>query len=261
MIGATIGVPFLTFTEEKIYVESDREGNRIPLFNSLDYRQELNTTGVGINLKVGFIYRVNQMLRLGGAVHTPTRFGLDDSFRSSLNYDFTTDDGQTSDITAESPDGLFEYRLVTPWRVMGNVGVIIGKRGFISGEIEWVDYGSASFNYSEFGDLEREVNREIENTLTQAINLRLGGEVVLDIFQLRAGFQVLNSPLADDDTVNYAYSLGAGLRQRSFFLDIAYRRSILEETYVPYTVDQAPIQYVDNDVTNGNFMLTLGFKF
>lgn len=261
MIGATIGVPFLTFTEEKIYVESDREGNRIPLFNSLDYRQDLNTTGVGINLKLGFIYRVNQMLRLGGAVHTPTRFGLDDSFSSSLNYDYTTDEGETSDITAESPDGLFDYRLVTPWRLMGNVGIIIGKKGFLSGEIEWVDYGSASFNYGQFGDSEREVNREIENTLTQAINLKLGGELVLDIFQLRAGFQILNSPLENDETVNYAYSLGAGLRQRSFFLDIAYRRSLLEETYVPYTVDQAPIQYVDNDITYGNFLLTLGFKF
>ena len=144
---------------------------------------------------------------------------------------------------------------------MGNVGIIIGKKGFLSGEIEWVDYGSASFNYGQFGDSEREVNREIENTLTQAINLKLGGELVLDIFQLRAGFQILNSPLENDETVNYAYSLGAGLRQRSFFLDIAYRRSLLEETYVPYTVDQAPIQYVDNDITYGNFLLTLGFKF
>lgn len=261
MIGVTLGIPFLSFTEEKIYTEDDRELENVPLFNYLTYIQNLNTTGAGINLKLGVIYRINQMIRLGAAVHTPTRFGLDDSFTSDLTYSYTTQTGETSEITAESPDGLFEYRLRTPWRFIGSAGIIVGKNGFISGEVEWVNYQNASFDFGEFAASERETNQEIDNLLTQTLNIRLGGELVLDIFRLRAGFQVLNSPLANDDTTNYGYTFGAGLRQRKFFMDFAYQGTTFEESYLPYLVDQAPLQYVDNDVRNGKFMLTVGFRF
>ena len=124
-----------------------------------------------------------------------------------------------------------------------------------------LELGFSSFDFGEFAASERETNQEIDNLLTQTLNIRLGGELVLDIFRLRAGFQVLNSPLANDDTTNYGYTFGAGLRQRKFFMDFAYQGTTFEESYLPYLVDQAPLQYVDNDVRNGKFMLTVGFRF
>ena len=263
MIGATLGIPFVSFTEEKIYEEEDMgEGTDgdIPVFNFLNFRQNLNTTGAGVNFKLGLIYRLNQMVRLGVAFHTPTLYWLDDSFDAALTYSYTDGNGEST-LSADSPDGLFEYRLRTPWRFIGSAGVVVGRRGFITGEIEWVDYRNASFDFGEFGQSEQETNQEINDLLTQTLNVRIGGELVLDIFQLRGGFQILNSPLEADDTVNFAYSFGAGFRQSSFYMDFAYVRTLFEETYVPYVVDQAPIQYVDNNVSNNRFMLTVGFRF
>ena len=77
MVGATVGVPFINYEEQKIYEEEELEGaDAVPFFNSLNFQEDISTSGVGINLKLGMIYRINQMFRLGAAVHTPTAFSL-----------------------------------------------------------------------------------------------------------------------------------------------------------------------------------------
>jgi hypothetical protein len=262
-IGATIGVPFVTYTAERIYQEEDAgEGpdGDIPFFDELTYRYDLTTTGVGLNLKLGFIYRLNQMVRFGLAAHTPSIFWLDDSFRAEMEYQFT-EENITNVGEEQSPDGLFEYQLRTPWRLIGSTGFVLGKRGFITGEFEWVDYGNLQFDLDEFADTQREVNRAINEDLGSAFNVRLGGEFAIERFRLRGGFGLMQSPLEDDDTINYSYSFGAGLRERSFYLDFAYRINQINETYIPYETAEAAVQLVDNDVQNDQFLLTLGFRF
>lgn len=73
LLGLTVGVPFVRYEEDKTYREEDQgtgpDGD-VPLFDDLEYTEELNTTGAGINLKLGMIYRVNQAMRLGLAVHS-----------------------------------------------------------------------------------------------------------------------------------------------------------------------------------------------
>ncbi|NUO01616.1 MAG: hypothetical protein HUU01_13500 [Saprospiraceae bacterium] len=263
MLGVTIGVPFLNYTADKTYKESDKgedQGGNVPFFDDLEFTESLTTTGIGINLKAGLIYRPIQAVRLGVAFHTPTAFGLDDTYRNTMNYFYTDSDGSKSG-SAESPDGLFDYKFRSPWRIIGGLGIVVGKSGFLSGEIEWADYTGAQFGYADFPDDEREVNNDIVNQLQAAANIRLGGEFVYDIFRLRAGFGLHQSPLQGDDTVNESISAGFGIREKSFFLDLGYRHYLVEETYTPYLTSEAPMQFVNNDVTNGRFLLSLGFRF
>lgn len=263
LMGVTIGVPFLNYSMDKVYKESD-EGDgtdgSIPFFDGLEFIESLNTTGIGINLKAGLIYRPIQAVRLGLAVHTPTAYGLNDTYRNSMSY-FYTDNGGSKSGDAESPDGLFEYKFRSPWRIIGGLGVVVGKAGFLSGEVEWADYTGAQFGYSGFQDAEREVNNDIVNQLQAAANIRLGGELAFEIFRLRAGFGLHQSPIQGDDTVNESISAGFGIREKSFFLDLGYRHYLIEETYTPYLTSEAPLQFVNNDVTNGRFLLSLGFRF
>lgn len=264
LIGMTVGVPFLHYREEKVYTEEDPntvgEGN-VPFFQNLEYDESLTTTGTGINLKLGMAFRITQAVRMGVAFHTPTVFRLEDSYNTSMYYNYT-DGGANYQGSAESPDGLFNYKLRTPWRLIGSLGGIIGKAGFLSGEIEWVDYTNAQFRFDGYDTEERDANQNIVKTLNSALNLRVGGEVVYDIFRFRGGFGLHQSPLAGDDTVNNSYSLGIGIRQESFFIDFAYRHYTFKETYVPYLLnDSGSQQFIDRDVLTNRFLMTFGFRF
>ncbi|GJM31710.1 MAG: hemin receptor [Saprospiraceae bacterium] len=259
LLGMSVGVPFVNFNEEKTYQESDPD-DMVPAFDDLEYIEDLTTTGVGINLKLGLLVRVNQMIRLGAAVHTPTAYNLNDNYTSEMTYNYT-DNNVAYQGSATSPDGSFEYKLRTPWRVFGNAGVIFGKSGFLSGEIEYVNYQNAELRFTDFRDSEREANQLIAKNLKSAINVKVGGELVYDIFRFRAGLGMQQSALTGDDTFNPNFSLGLGIREQSLFVDFAYRFSSVKETYVPYRTSEAPMQFVDNDINKSYIAVTLGFKF
>lgn len=264
MIGATLGVPFVTFREEKVYIEEDRgttdDGN-VPFFEELEYSEELNTNGAGINLKLGFVYRAHQSLRLGLAVHTPTAYSLQDDFRTTLRYTYT-DSGIIQGGTFSSPDGLFEYKLRTPWRFIGSAGYIYRKLGFLSADIEYIDFTNNEFRYDGFEDSERSANQGIDERLSNAIKVRLGGEVAYEIFRFRAGVNLLQSPIEGDDTINTVFSGGVGIRERGVYFDIAYQLRNIESSYTPYLVsDDFETQDVLRDQQTRQLVFTLGFRF
>jgi len=266
MIGATLGLPFLSFQQNKTYQETD-PNNTVEFFDNLEYREDLSTTGVGINLKLGMIYRFSQMARFGLAVHTPTAFNLEDTFNTSFDYAYTDDDGSFSN-TADSPDGLFDYKYNTPWRFIGSAGFLFGKNGFVSADIEWVDYGNANFNLTSDSDnpedaaFEEELNGQVENQFQSALNVRAGGELALSVFRLRGGVGLSGTPetLNEEDFI-YNFSFGAGLRLQSFFLDAAYTFRQADNTYVPYFTTDAPQQAVSTTTYDNRFLMTFGFKF
>ncbi len=264
LFGATIGFPIVNFNEDKLYEESDPD-DVVPLFDDLQFREELTTTGWGINAKAGVIIRPVQMLRLGAAVHTPTAYRLSDRFNTSMVYNFTDDMGPFRGEAA-SPDGLFDYRLRTPWRFVGSLGLVFNKSGFLSAEVEHLNYNKSQFRYDGFAVDENAVNGDIRTQFQSVTNFRFGGEFAYEVFRLRAGFNILPSPFEGDNTVNHGYSAGVGYRGNKFFFDLAYRRNNLTETYVPYQISQdqlnpPPEQFVENEVVFNRILATFGFNF
>ncbi len=262
-VGATIGVPFLSYSVNKTYTEEDQgqdPGGNLPFFDGLTFTENVATTGIGVNLKAGLIYRPIQAVRLGVAFHTPTAYSLSDTYNNTLEYSYTDEDGSKT-REATSPDGLFDYRFRTPWRVLGSLGVLLGKIGFLSGEVEWTDYTGAQFRYDGFSAEENEINNSISGQLKPAMNVRLGGEFVYEIFRLRAGFGLHQSALEGDDTMNESISAGFGIRENAFFLDLGYRYYLVQDTYTPYLTSEAPMQFVNNDTKYGRFLLSVGFRF
>ena len=207
------------------------------------------------------------MFRLGMAVHTPTAFSLTDNFSTRLIYDFT--DGSGNNNTPQnSPQGNFDYKLRTPWRAIGSLGVLFNRKGFLSADIEYVDYSAASFNLTSNStsiddkDFEIDLNNQIRQGFQSAVNLRLGGEYALNKLRFRGGYVISGTPYADTDIINSALSAGFGVRERSFYIDFAYRRAWFEEGYIPYLLsDPEAEQFVTNDVINSQFLITAGFKF
>lgn len=263
MLGATVGVPFVNYRQEGEYIEQDKE-NAVDFFDKLTYTEYLRTEGVGVNLKLGFIYKINQTFRIGAAFHTPTALSLTDTYSNTLSYQYTVN-GTSYGGSPISPDqdGISDYKLRTPWRASASASAIIKKIGFLSADVEVVDYSNNRYDFTsniasqENQALERQVNNEIQRAYKQAINLRFGGELALDNFRLRAGLDLLGKPEQNEEGFNTAVSAGAGVRGESFYLDLGWRRYSGKGSVTPYS--GAPVATTDN-VAN-DILLTVGFKF
>ena len=261
-IGATLGVPFVSFTENKVYKEDDKL-KEVPFFDNLQFDQNLTTTGVGVNLKLGAIVRPTRSIRLGVAVHTPTVYQFTDAYSNKLYYAYT-DSLRYSD-EASSPEGEFKYKLTTPWRFIGSAGFIIGKSGFVSADVEWADYAKSNFTLDKAYILnQNDVNTLITSRYRSALHARIGGEYVYDIFRFRAGLGLNGSPRQDKDFWNTTYSAGLGIRGEHFFMDIAWQQRKEKENYTPYKVNSTQAN-VEQKVTNAyvfnDYVLTFGIKF
>ena len=265
LFGITLGIPFVSFRQEKTYREVD-EGNGpdgdVLFFDNLEYRERLTTTGSGINLKAGLIFRFNQMFRAGIAVHTPTYMTLEDNFTTSMDYTFTDANG-TSTGFGDSPDGLFNYNLTTPWRFIGSAGVLIQGIGFITGEIEYLNFTGSKISFDEFPEDANSVNADIDDFLSSALRIRLGGEVVYKKLRFRGGVGLRQAPFVDDDAFDYNFSGGIGVRLRGFYADLAYRFDDRQESYIPYVSIRSPDeeQVVDVNAKRSMALLTVGINF
>ncbi len=267
-LGGTIGIPFVRYSQARTYVEDDRDGT-IDFFDELEFREQFTTTGLGINVKVGAILRLNQMIRLGAAVHSPTRMTLSDTYRSSMSslIDFN-DNGEPQANSADSDLGNFEYSLRTPWRAIGSVALILKKSGFITAEVEYLDYSNANFDFAAFNGGDEayldDLNTTINSKYGSALNVRLGGELALSKFRLRAGYALYGSPfrngVAFEDAVITNISAGAGYHGKAVFVDFALVNSSTTEEYVPY-VAPSSTPSVLNTSSNTNLVLTVGYKF
>jgi hypothetical protein len=280
MLGATLGIPFLNYEESRVYRESDPNDELPDSFSSLRYNENIDISGSGINLKIGAIVRVNQAIRLGLAIHTPTTFRLTDNLNTTVAYDFDPSAPVESLAPASSPAELAElkYKLKTPWRFIGSAGIVIGKIGFLTGEVEYVNYAGNKYkvdNDVEFPadeDILNAVNDKIENELENNINFRFGGEVRVEKFRFRGGLNLSGTPYADDSGLDSSLSLGAGIRWETIFLDVGYRRVLNNEVYIPYVIDDkevdfgmGPVEISEQEVNIDNirnkFVVTMGVRF
>ena len=253
-MGATIGIPYIRYSETSVYTETDEEGNS-DYFKSFTRTDNLETSGTGINFKFGLIYRATDWLRLGGAVHTPTFYsGMADSWNTTFKSNF--DNG--SSLTARSPEGFYEYELNTPFRAIGSAAFIIGKAGLISADYEFVDYSTARLRAPDY-DFNDE-NEAIRTSYLSANNLRLGTEWRYGSLNFRGGYSISANPYKNgSDAVNSSYSLGLGIREKNFFIDLAWVHSQMDDEYYLYSTEYvAPAM---TKLNNSLFLMTIGVKY
>jgi hypothetical protein len=263
--GATVGLPSVSYEQSSIFMESDSE-NSNQFFNSLTYRSNYKTTGTGFNLKVGGMARLGSVVRLGAALHTPSFYSLKDTYRTNMRSDLDLDPETYPDYTEaakyfESPEGLFEYEINTPLKMIGSLGLVLGTTGLISFDYEYIDYTKARLRSDDF--MFSHENDMIRNTLTAQHNIRAGGEIRLDPLVLRAGYAYHSSPFATgDDGKRNVLSAGFGIRGNSYTLDFAYAYSIYSEDYALYVLENvARSPVVQRDYSASIFRLTLGWRF
>ncbi|MBQ4367595.1 MAG: outer membrane protein transport protein [Muribaculaceae bacterium] len=250
----------------------------------------LNTKGTGYNFKMGVIFKPVNQLRIGLAFHTPTYYELRDSYYLVSNM--AAFDGSTLLYEGEkgSNGGYYyrtDYSIKTPWRFMGSLAGVIGQKGILSLDYEYVGnetmrVGDDTRNHNEFPD----VTNRVKEYFAPSHIIRVGGEFrVTPQWSLRAGYSYKTTQVKDVvdnyrtdivtvgtdpsyqyDTNEQNITCGFGYKYKSVYLDMAYVHKMRKSVYNAFSpvTSVSPIEpNLSTDVTDNNnrISLTLGFRF
>ena len=100
-IGGTFGIPILHYKKESTFTEADASTDGNNNFDFASITENLTTDGVGMNLRVGVIYKPVEYVRLGFAIHSPTYYSLTDKYNASVTTNTENYQGQ---LTQKSGD-------------------------------------------------------------------------------------------------------------------------------------------------------------
>lgn len=258
--GLNLGVTSLRYKYRTFYRESAANfSNFNSGFHSMEYEYRQLTSGVGMNFKVGIIYKPIKNISIGGSISTPTWTFIQEEWESNMKSEFIDYNNRLL-----SPLGNYKYRLNTPFR--WNLGAAyLSSFGAISIDYESVDYGSTKLvdEYSAF--TYNQDNEYIKRNFTTQNILRVGGELlVTPNISARLGYQNYSAVSKNNNAKLEYGSLGVGYTSNNgFFMDIAYQQLLHGEnsnfTLYGDTDLNAPVGALKRD--NWNLLLTIGLSF
>lgn len=163
----------------------------------MNYSNWTEERGSGFNMKLGFLMRPIDELRLGVAIHTPTWMTIKESYGGSMyteeNYNKPTSDGYD-----------WEYNFRSPWEVQVSAATVLSKRLILSAEVDWRFTGNMRYSESrdymlEGGDSFFDLsNNTIEDYTRTQMTMKFGAEYrVTKALSLRAGYAHISSPYKD----------------------------------------------------------------
>jgi long-subunit fatty acid transport protein len=272
-------------TEDVLYPVINNLGNTRAEWGMFNY---LHSEGTGVNFKFGLIWRPTQALRIGAAFHTPTYYDMRDTYYVSATLKAYEDGVQLYRADKGSNEGYdysSSYTMSTPWRFMGSVAGVIGTKGILSLDYEYVANETMRIGDAR-GNNYPDVTDNVKNYFKPSHIVRVGGEYrVNPNWSLRAGYSIKTSQVEKgvdqynyniitvgtnpayqyDNTVHHI-TCGLGYRYRSFYGDLAYVHKIRNSVYNAFSPVNDVMLYIPNvsaNVTdhNNRISLTLGMRF
>ena len=275
--GGSISVPLLDYDRESHYKESDATANKNNNFNYFQINETLKTTGAGVNAKIGLIYKPVEYVRLGLAIYSPTYYQLTDKYTTEIvtdleNYGGAGVKSQNSGQFTNNLPGESKYTLITPWRINGSASYVFREvenvkrqRAFITADVEYINYRSASFKASDGNSDTKsyfsDINTLIKSQYKGALNVRLGGELKFNTWMFRLGGAYYGNPYKDEKSDKVKFSGGLGYRDKGVFIDLTYVYAMNKEVNYPYRLESKSNEAAALANNAGNVLLTVGFKF
>jgi hypothetical protein len=270
-LGFSVGIISLKYSANKRFHETVNPGDTL---DNYTFTTDRTLKGTGYNLRLGMIYKVTDWIRLGGTIQTPTYY----SIRQTTTY---TVDANYEPIPFPSPNGspdlhetgstvpkIIKYNLTSPMRISGGIAFFARKKGFVSGDITYLNYGASNFQEnSVYATKDNSTftadNQSIKALYHSTFNINTGAEYRKEVLRLRAGLAWYGNPYRNSD-VNQAiknFTLGIGFRFESHYFDMAYVHSSSKSTYQPYVLKDgsAPSVIIKNN--SGRVLATFGILF
>lgn len=277
-IGLSLGIPSIKYNRTNTYSESITQNNGNNGFQNFSVTNYLTTNGAGINGKIGLIYTISPLVRIGGAFYSPTAYSMHDTYSTTMvtnTGNFQGTQKQSSTDLNNGYSGEYNYSLTTPWRATGGISFIFGaspdvkqQHGFLNVDYEYVNYGAARYNFNKSGSttsdqaLANSLNKSISSMYKGASNIRVGGELKFNILYVRAGFDWMGSPYSNTNIKGQQtrYSAGLGIRTNGIYADLTYVYSRQGDQYYPYLLQDKTVSPANLTYNASNIIFTIGFK-
>ena len=156
---------------------------------------------------------------------------------------------------------LSNYTLRTPSKLSIGTAFFIKKAGFITTDIEFLDYSNAQIKSNDFNVTAD--NRTINSLYKSSVNYRIGGEIRFDIFRFRAGYSYQGDPFTSTDIDNSVSRISGGLgyRVQDYYIDLAVTNTRANATFAPYNLADGTSPLSETKNRSTNVAVTLGFNF
>ena len=190
-------------------------------------------------------------------------WGIVGNFENVLIDSFYNTTVSHSDI--KTTTNSFNYRFIKPMRASAGITLLAGKKGFITGDVEFVPYKTASLQYPGNRFLFASDNATIRNIYNNVFNYKLGVEwKVTKQYTLRGGYAYYADPYnqVDDLKRDQSYfTFGGGYRIEGFYVDLAVVQGFTNQRYKPYTLNNGQEPTADIKKHYGFYQVTAGFTF
>ncbi|MEO8146313.1 MAG: hypothetical protein ABI723_01685 [Bacteroidia bacterium] len=271
-VGGTFELKALRYHFNSVYDEIDvKDTIYSPYFNmnfkSFSLFKNEYTHGVAAEFKFGMIYKPNDMIRIGAAIHTPAWYGM----HYHDDYNMVSQFGAAGDssFTLNSPPSSdFDYKLNTPFRALGSLAFVFPGKGLISADYEYVDHPSARLRSQSQGVYSfSEENNAIHQYHQGQSIVHIGGEVINGNMSFRLGAAYYGSPYksgvlpGDYDYSSMSYTGGFGFRDKNYFFDVGYSFTQSKQYSETYSLANGQEPGVQSKINTHRLMFTIGFKF
>ncbi|UII21758.1 OmpP1/FadL family transporter [Fulvivirga ligni] len=252
--GAGLGILSVSRDIERTYTERPTQTT----LRELNLTDKYSTNGVGVNATLGLIVRPINTVLLGAQYTSPSLYSLQQTQETTLSASYL----RSTDYRSNYEEygfvyDAFNYNMVTPSKLSGGITYFFGKSGFITGDVERVNYSGGKVSQGDSYDFS--VDNEEINKFEKVLNFRVGAEFRLDIFRFRGGYSYFGDPVDNNiDESMSRVSAGAGVRTKDYFIDLGVATNLgFENTVSPYP--GAGTAVVNNKNTAATF--SVGFFF
>ncbi len=220
-----------------------------------NYSFDQATRGNGFNARLGFIYKPVNALRIGATLTTPTWYTVDDVSSEGLATQYAGSARMSDGDTYQT-----QYNLRTPLKVAGGLAIFVGKYGFITGDVEYLDYSNTKLTSNEY-NVDND-NRDIRTLYRSTVNARAGAEArIAGALFFRGGYGIQGNPLKQNGSDIKTASGGLGYRFGNYYIDATYTHVTTKQNVQPYDigVQYSPVAALQRK--GDNAYLTLGIRF
>jgi long-subunit fatty acid transport protein len=216
----------------------------------------------GWNAKLGFLYQFEDIARFGATVQFPKTFSVDEEFIVGGSSEFGT--GQVYNLDTDYYSDKVSYDIRTPFELNGAFAVNF-KGIILSAEATYLDYSQLKFDNPDglTSTYIADVNKEIKDILTTAINYNVGLEYTVPTIGLRIRGGFINQPSAfkeDASDFNHKYLTGGlgYLANGTIGIDVAYAYGWWKDIGDNYGSN---VSRTFQDVKHHTVMLTTTYRF
>jgi len=272
-LGFGTNIYFINYEQTRMFVESQYEilsENGVweseGILDFLKLNDFFKIKGNGFSTSIGIIFKPINELNIGLNFETKTKYLLKEELNSELetnyfDYYFQPEDTILGNSISGTASSVAQYNFTSPSKFTIASSYFIEKYGFISADIDFINYSGAriqSYDFNHFND-----NQQIVNVYKSlAINYRFGVEARLRKFYIRAGYNFLSDPNRISDNVNnekIKKSIGIGYLSKGINLDIAYISLNTESrlSSYPFPFDQPIANFSSKE---RSVIITLGVR-